>query len=180
MISSLANGQERLDPPFGLCWGDSPEKLILWASRLALNVTITLPGDKPTLRILRVASNSGNLPDTEVSAVEGRFLGGKLFELAVHYDDPSVPADQMANRFTKLKRQISTERGAMLLDQQGKNVIDNFTIQTLSYYREQTKGLTLLLASTLIKDELRKDDRFRFTLIYRNENLRSDTEMTLR
>ena len=77
-----------LEPPFGLRWGDSPEKLITWASRHSLDVTISLPGDQPGLRILKIEPRKGFLPETQAGAVEGRFLGGKLYELTVHYFDP--------------------------------------------------------------------------------------------
>ena len=50
-----------LEPPFGLRWGDSPEKLIAWAGRHALDVTLSLPGDQPDLRIIRIEGDKRRL-----------------------------------------------------------------------------------------------------------------------
>ena len=97
-----AAAQALLKPPFGLHWGDSPEKLIAWASRHALDVTISLPGDQPGLRILKIEPRKGFLPETKAGAVEGRFLAGKLYELTVHYFDREASADLMEARFEEL------------------------------------------------------------------------------
>src|SRR5690606_9177383 len=66
-----AGAQAPLEPPFGLKWGDSPEKLISWASRHSLDVNISLPGKQPALRIVSVSGDGGSLPDSPADAVEG-------------------------------------------------------------------------------------------------------------
>jgi hypothetical protein len=166
--------QAVLDPPFGLRWGDSPEKLILWASRHSLDVTITLPGDQPGLRILKIEPRKGFLPETKAGAVEGRFLGGKLYELTVHYIDRDASADLMAARFEELRKQVASEHGALRTNQQQRTVEDQFVTRTQSFHREPVKGLFLLLAFTEVEDLLRKSKDARFSLIYRNDNYRKE------
>ena len=166
--------QAILEPPFGLRWGDSPEKLIGWASRHSLDVTISLPGDQPALRILRIQPKKGFLPDTQAGAVEGRFITGKLFELTVHYFDPEASADLMESRYEALRKQLASEQGAFLPNQQRRSVEDQFVTRTQSFHREPVKGLFLLLAFTEVEDLLRKSKDGRFSLIYRNDNFRKE------
>ena len=172
VCGSLAQGV--LEPPFGLRWGDSPEKLIVWASKHSLDVNISLPGDQPTMRILRISPKKGFLPETQAGAVEGRFLGGKLYELTVHYVDPEASADLMESRFEALRKQVTLEHGTLLPDQQQRTVADQFVTRTESFHREPVKGLFLLLAFTEVEDLLRKSKDARFSLIYRNDNFRNE------
>jgi len=169
-----ASGQGILEPPFGLRWGDSPEKLINWASRNALDVTISLPGDQPALRILKIEPRKGFLPETKAGAVEGRFLSGKLFELTVHYFDSTAPADLMETRFKELRKQVSQEHGPLLTNQEKRVVADQFVTRTQSFHREPVKGMFLLLAFTEVEDLLRKSKAARFSLIYRNDNFKGE------
>jgi hypothetical protein len=169
-----AAAQAILEPPFGLHWGDSPEKLIAWASRHALDVTISLPGDQPGLRILRIEPRKGLLPETKAGAVEGRFLGGKLYELTVHYFDREASADLMEARFAELRKQVILEHGPLLTNQQQRAVDDQFVTRKQSFHREPVKGLFLLLAFTEVEDLLRKSRDARFSLIYRNDNFRKE------
>jgi hypothetical protein len=164
--------QALVEPPFGLRWGDSPGKLIDWAARHALDVTITLPGSQPGLRIIRIAPRKGPLPETKAGAVEGRFIGGKLYELTVHYFDPEASAELMETRFDELRRQLTKEHGAFLADQQQRSVEDQFATRTESFHREPVKGLFLLLAYTELEDLMRKSKDARFAIIYRNDNLK--------
>jgi hypothetical protein len=166
--------QALLQPPFGLRWGDSPEKLIAWASRHSLDLTISLPGDQPGLRILRIEARKGFLPETKAGAVEGRFLGGRLFELTVHYVDADASADLMESRFEDLRKQVTIEHGTLLTNQQQRSVEDQFVTRTQSFHREPVKGLFLLLAFTEVEDLLRKSKDARFSLIYRNDNYRKE------
>lgn len=163
-----------LEPPFGLRWGDSPEKLIVWASRHSLDLTISLPGDQPGLRILKIEPRKGFLPDTKAGAIEGRFLGGRLYELTVHYFDKEASADLMESRFEELKKQVTTEHGVLMANQQQRAVEDQFVTRTQSFHREPVKGLFLLLAFTEVEDLLRKSKDARFSLIYRNDNFRKE------
>jgi len=174
LASGLSSGQVLLEPPFGLHWGDSPEKLINWASRHSLDVTISLPGDQPGFRILKIQPRKGFLPETKAAAVEGRFLGGRLFELTIHYFDSEASVDMMEARFEELKKQVTKEHGALLSNQQQRLVEDKFVTRTQSFHREPVKGLFLLLAYTEVEDLLRKSKDARFSLIYRNDNFRKE------
>jgi hypothetical protein len=174
LTAGKASAQALLEPPFGLRWGDSPEKLITWASRHSLDVTISLPGDQPGLRILRIEPRKGFLPETKAGAVEGRFLAGKLYELTVHYFDKEASAEIMEARFNELRKQVASEHGALLANQQQRSVEDQFVTRTQSFHREPVKGLFLLLAFTEVEDLLRKSKDARFSLIYRNDNYRKE------
>ena len=180
LMAANAFSQSILNPPFGLRWGDSPEKLIAWASRHSLDLTISLPGDQPGLRVLKIQPRKGFLPETKAGAVEGRFLGGRLFELTVHYFDAEAPAAVMETRFEELRKQVTREHGALLANQQQRSVEDQFVTRTESFHREPVKGLFLLLAYTEVEDLLRKSKDARFSLIYRNDNFRKELETELK
>ena len=174
-----AAAQAVIKPPFGLRWGDSPEKLIGWAEKHNLNITITLPGNQDGLSLLRIYSDKGFLPENQASALEGRFLGGRLYELTVDYVDPKATANQMEARFEALKRQTAKEYGKLRTNQQERKVADQFVTRTQSFHREPVKGLFLLLAYTEVEDLLRKSKSSRFSLIYRNDNYRRELEAAL-
>jgi hypothetical protein len=180
LMTASACAQAILNPPFGLRWGDSPEKLIAWASRHSLDLTISLPGDQPGLRVLKIQPRKGLLPETKAGAVEGRFLGGKLYELTVHYFDAAATADLIEARFEELRKQVTREHGALLANQQQRSVADQFVTRTQSFHREPVKGLFLLLAYTEVEDLLRKSKDARFSLIYRNDNFRKELEAELK
>jgi len=171
--------QAVLSPPFGLSWGDSPEKLVTWAAKHKLNNTITQPGKQPSLRILKISSDKGFLPGTKASAVEARFLSGKLYELTVHYFDATVPADTITARFEKLKKQLIVEHGNFRANQQQRSVHDQYATRTHSYHREPVKGLFMLLVHTEVEDIIRKTKEAKFSLVYRNDNFRQSLEAEL-
>jgi hypothetical protein len=179
--SCRLSAQAVLEPPFGLLWGDSPEKLILWASRHGLDLTISQPGDQPAMRIVKVQPRKGLLPESKAAAVEGRFLSGKLFELTVHYLDPEASADLMAARFEELKREVTARHGVMVSNQRQRMVEDKFATRISSFHREPVKGLLLLLAFTEVEDLLRQKKEARFSLLFRNDNymteIRKDLEL---
>lgn len=177
--AASASAQAVLEPPFGLRWGDTPEKLIDWASRHSLDVNISLPGDQPALRILKISPRKGNLPGAAAQALEGRFHSGRLFELTVHYRDPEAGTDMMEARFNKLKKELSAEYGALSANRQDRVIKDNFATRSVSFHREPVKGLFLLLAYTAVEDQLRKTSEATFSLLYRNDNLRQDLEKLL-
>ncbi|QTN32956.1 hypothetical protein HZ994_11690 [Akkermansiaceae bacterium] len=172
-VSGLS-AQAILAPPFGLRWGDSPEKLISWSSKHSLDLNIFLPGDQPGLRVLSVRRKKGFLPDSAASAVEGKFLNGGLYEVTVHYSDPEAGAEAMEGRFEKLRKQLTTEQGPLVANQQRKLVEDQFVTRTQSFHREPVRGVFLLIAWTEVEDLLRKSKEARFSLIYRNDNFRDE------
>ncbi|BCU79073.1 hypothetical protein [Luteolibacter sp. LG18] len=180
LATGTVRAQAILEPPYGLKWGDSPEKLISWASRHSLDVTISVPGDQPALRVVKIQARKGFLPGTSDAAVEGRFFGGRMFELTVHYIDPEASADLMETRFQQLKQKLSSELGTLVADQQQRSTADQFTTRTQAYHREPVKGLFLMLAFTEIEDLLRKTKDARYSVIYRNDNLRQELEKLMR
>lgn len=175
MMSSVG-AQAILQPPFGLRWGDSPEKLIDWAERHRLDVTIQLPGDQVGLHVIRISPRKGMLPDTKAKSVEGRFKDGKLIELTVDYEDEEVSAELMEARFVELKREMTKEHGTFTVNRQQKSVEDQYSTRTESFHREPVKGLFLLLVFTEVEDLLRKKKESRFSILYRNDNLKAEIE----
>jgi len=159
-------------------WGDSPEKMIKWASRHSMDVHITMLGNQPDLRIIRINPPLGMVPETDgVRAVEGRFLHGRMFELTAHYDDPEAPYEVMMSRFEDLRRNLGNQHGALAANRVLREVDEGLVIRTRSFHREPVKGLFLLLTLTTIEDQAR-GSKARFSLVYRNENLK--TELTER
>ena len=132
------------------------------------------------MRIVKIEPKKGFLPETQAGAVEGRFLAGKLYELTVHYFDPEASADLMETRFDALRKQIISEHGALLTNQQQKRVVDQFVTRTQSFHREPVKGLFLLLAFTEVEDLLRKSKEATFSLIYQNNNFKNELLKTLK
>ena len=174
-----AGAQAVLTPPFGLRWGDSPEKLITWASRHSLDLTISLPGDQPGLRVVKIQPRKGPLPDSKAAALEGRFLGGRLYELTLHYFDAEASAELTEARFEELRRQLTREHGELRANRQKRSVEDQFVTRSQSFHREPVKGLFLLLVRTEVEDLLRKSRDVRFSLVYRNDNFRQALEKEL-
>ena len=119
------------------------------------------------------------MPENQASALEGRFLGGRLYELTADYVDPKATANQMEARFEALKRQTAKEYGKLRTNQQERKVADQFVTRTQSFHREPVKGLFLLLAYTEVEDLLRKSKSSRFSLSYRNDNYRRELEAAL-
>jgi len=174
-----ARGQALLELPYGLKWGDSPEKLIALASQHSLDVNISLPGKQPALRIVRLHSSTGLWPGSTETDLEGRFLGGHLIELTLHYTDPEANANQMEERFEKLKAQMTATHGALINDQRQQSVQDKFATRSQSYHRDPVQGLFLMLMFTEVEDLLRKSKEARYSVMYRNDNLRQEIEKLL-
>jgi len=179
MCGDHLGAQALLEPPFGLHWGDSPEKLLGWAGRNALDVTVVLPGDEAGLRIIKVEPRKGLLPESQAAAVEGRFLAGRLYELTVHYVDKAATADAMVARFEVLRKQLAVQHGAFTADQQQRSVEDKYATKTLAFHREPVRGLLVLLALTEVEDLLRQSRDARFSIIYRNENFKKEMQKEL-
>lgn len=176
LASANLRAQAVLAPPFGLKWGDSPEALIDWAGRHDLDVTIRLPGKEPALRVVRVAPQSGTLPSSQARALEGRFIAGRLFEVAVDYGSPAEPAARTEAHFKEMRKALAREHGALSPNRQEKSVEDQVATRTLSFHREPVRGVFLLLAYTEVEDLLRKRKEATFSLLYRNDNLKQQVE----
>ena len=138
-----------------------------------MDVRITMPGDQPDLRIIRISPAVGFVPETKVRSVEGHFLNGRMFEFTAHYEDPEAPFEVMMTRFEDLRRTLTTEHGNLLANRVLREVDEGFVIRTRSFHREPIKGLFLLLTLTTIEDQAR-GSRARFSLVYRNENLKAE------
>lgn len=173
--SGNACAQSPLAPPFGLRWGDSPENLVTWAEKHALDITITLPAAEPGLRILRASSAQGKpLPQSTATALEARYLKGRLFEVTEHYADPSLPAELFEAQFEETRKRLTRDHGTLLANRRERKVEDHFVTSTRAFHREPVKGLMLMLVSTELEDSLRKSKSSRYSILYRNENLRKE------
>jgi hypothetical protein len=60
-------------------------------------------------------------------------------------------------------------------NQQERSVVDKFATRKISFHREPSKGMMLLLIFTEVEDLLRQSKEARFSLVYRNDNLRLDS-----
>lgn len=170
------SAQDLIQPPFGLRWGDPPGKLISWASKHSLGLNIFTPGDQPAIRVLTVSPKQGLLPGSQASSLEGKFLNGGLYELTVHYTDSTSTAAAMEQRFEALRKQITTEHGALTVNEQQRVLEDQFVTRTKSFHREPVRGVFLLITYTEMEDLLRRAKEGRFSLIYRNDNFRGELE----
>lgn len=177
LTSALSSHAQTLAPPMGLKWCDSPEKLITWAHAQKFDVTISLPADKPALRILRIKTRKGVVAGLEANEIEGRFLSGQMYEVTFHYEsDAEASSDRMNRQFIELKQQVSGQYGELVANQQQRSMKDQFVTRTQAYHREPVRGLFVMLAFTEVEDVLRKTSEARFSLIYRNDNLRLELE----
>ena len=176
LLTCAIQAQELLKPPFGVNWGDSPEKLVSWATEKSLDLTITIPGKDPDLRIIKVAASHGTLPDSMATSVEGKFLHGGLYEMTVHYENFGTSATIMEERFEEMKKQITRDQGPLLANQQHKAVDNHFVTRTQAFHRESFKGVFLLIAWTEVEDLLRKTRQAKFSMIYRNDNFKAELE----
>lgn len=168
--------QAVLEPPLGMKWGDSPERLLDWAAERKLDVRITLPAKSPGLRIIRAESDETSLAGLAARSIEGRYLGGRLIELTLHYGGDRVPVDEVEAAFQETRRKLGAEHGKLTANQRNRTVDNQFATRTQSFHREPVQGLFLLLAYTEVEDLLRKTREASFSVLYRNDNLRQKIE----
>lgn len=174
LCSGMTCAQSPLAPPFGLRWGDSPEALLSWAAKHSLDITITLPAAEPDLRIVRAAPAKGYLPTSTASALEARFLKGRLFEVTEHHADPSLPTELFEARFEETRKHLAHEHGPLLANRRERKVEDQIAVNTRAFHREPVKGLMLMVVFTELEDLLRKSKSSRYSIIYQNDNLRKE------
>ena len=170
-VASKSNGQALLTPPFGLQWGDTPDKVLDWASDKKLDVTVKIPGASPELRIIRVESASGPLPQHQAYALETRYHHGKLFEVTVHYGAPGIDPKRMKADFNELKSALTLKHGILSPNNKQDKNEGGFIRKSVSYHVEPVKGLMLLLVFSQLEDTVRGKHSARFSLIYRNQNI---------
>jgi hypothetical protein len=170
MASSHA--QALLSPPFGLKWGDTPEKLFDWAERQKLDVTLSLPGHQRDERHVTIKNSKGNLPSHDASSLEARFNKGRLYEVVLNYADPKMSFDLAKLKFNEAKRALTHQHGQLKLSSKKRDTTrDNFTTDATSYHVEPVSGLFLMLSYTEVRDSLRKTRRATFSIIYHNDNV---------
>ena len=159
---------EPLPPPLDLQWGGSPARLMALADRFGMDKTVRTPGKEPRITILEVGPEKGSLPGHDASGVEARFLGGKLYEVAVHYTYPGRKTDFVKARFVELKKGLTARYGRFQFDGERKSVADGISTKSESYHIRMADGRTLLLAVTEVKDVKRGDSAARFSVVYHN------------
>lgn len=175
MGGSGARAQSPLAPPFGLRWGDTPENFVSWADKNALDITITLPAAEPGLRILRASSAQGKaLPQSTASALEARYLKGRLFEVTEHHADPALPLELFEARFEETRKRFAHDYGPLLANSRDRKIEDHFVTNARAFHKEPVKGLMLMLVYTQLEDTLRKSTSARYSILYRNENLHQE------
>ena len=168
---SVSHGQAILAPPFGLQWGDTPDKVLNWASKKKLDVTMEMPGKAPELRMIRVESDSGPLPDHQAYALETRYHHGKLFEVTVHYGAPGDDPKRVTADFNKLKSALALKHGIFSPNNKQDKNEAGFIRRSVSYHVEPVRGLMLMLVLSELEDTARGKHSARFSLLYRNENI---------
>lgn len=167
---SLA-AQAILAPPFGLQWGDTPDKVLDWAEAKKLDVHIKIPGHKPEVRELRVSSESGPLPGHQAYALEALYHWGKLYEVTLHYGAPGMKPAKVRASFNKLKSSMTVKHGVFSPNNKKEEKSEGFVRRSVSYHVEPVAGLLLLMSLTEFEDTLRKKRSARFSLLYRNQNI---------
>ncbi|MCP5538333.1 MAG: hypothetical protein H7A51_19130 [Akkermansiaceae bacterium] len=171
VLSVPTHAQAILSPPFGLQWGDTPDKVMDWAEAKKLDVTIEMKGAKPELYIVRISSPNGSLPGHQAYALETRYHWGKLFEVTVHYGAPGMKPVKVKADFEKLKDLMTAKHGPFSPNNKQEKKQDGYVRRSVSYHVEPVKGLMLLLGLTEVEDTLRKKHSVRFSLLYRNQNI---------
>ena len=171
-LLTVASSQALLSPPFGLKWGDTPEKLFDWAERQELDVTLSLPGRQLDERHVTIKNSQGNLPSHDASSLEARFNDGRLYEVVLNYADPKMSFDLAKLKFNEAKRALTHQHGQLKLSSKKRDTTrDNFTTDSTSYHIEPVSGLFLMLSYTEVRDSLRKTRRATFSIIYHNDNV---------
>lgn len=170
-VCTVSHGQAILAPPFGLQWGDTPDKVLNWAGNKKLNVTMEMPGKAPQLRMIRVESDSGPLPDHQAYALETRYHHGKMFEVTVHYGAPGDDPKRVTADFNKLKSALALKHGIFSPNNKQDKNEAGFIRRSVSYHVEPVRGLMLMLVLSELEDTVRGKHSARFSLIYRNENI---------
>jgi hypothetical protein len=172
LAAARCGGAEPLPPPLELQWGGSPTRLMALADRFGMDKTVRTPGKEPRIMILQVGPEKGSIPGHEASMVEARFIGGRLYEVAVHYTYPGRKTDFVKARFIALKKGLTAHYGRFQFDGEKKTVADGITRKSESYHLQVADGRMLLLAITEVKDVKRGDSAATFSVVYHNAAVR--------
>jgi hypothetical protein len=167
-----SHAQALLSPPFGLKWGDSPQKLFDWAENQKLDVTLSLPGHQRDERHVIIKNSKGNLPSHEASSLEARFNKGKLYEVTLNYADPKWSISTAKMKWNEARRALTSQHGQFKLSNKKRDTSrDKFVTDSISYHIEPVSGLFLMMSYTEVRDSLRNSSKARFSLIYHNDNV---------
>ena len=165
--------QAILAPPFGLQWGDTPDKVLKWAEEKELDVVVKIPGKNPETREFKISAEGTSLPQHQAYMLEARYHWGKLYEVTLHYGSVEDKPVDLKAKFEKLKAAMVLKYGLLKPNKKQSSKKDGYNQEAISYHVEPVSGLLLLMSYTEIKDELRGQDSARFSLLYRNHNLLS-------
>jgi len=171
LSSECLTAQAILAPPFGLQWGDRPDRVLDWAEAKKLDVDIKLPGAQPAIQSIRVSAARGSLPGHQAYVLEARYHWGKLFEVTLHYGAPGMKPAGVKAAFNRLKVAMTVKHGVMAPNNKQEKKEDGFIRRSVSYHVEPVAGLLLLMGLTEVEDTLRKKQSVRFSLLYRNQNI---------
>lgn len=166
-----ASAQALLSPPFGLKWGDNPSALMDWADREKLDITIKLSGTDRNQRHIIISKKNATLPGQQASSLEARYERNRLYDVTIHYDDPSLTVHQSKSKFLNAKKALTARHGPFKPTNNFRKSKNSFTTQSLSYHVEPVSGLFVMITYTEITDQLRQTAKSKFSLIYRNDNL---------
>ena len=166
---SVLCAADPLQPPFGLSWGDSPTRLVDWATRTKLDQTVKAPAEQPRVKILRVTPAKGTLPGHDATTLEARFMDGKLFEVALHYTYPGRTSTFVRAQFAELKRILAHRHGPLQLGAKTRGEpLDGVATRSTAYQIDPAPGSSLMLVMTEVSDTKRGDQSARFSVVYHN------------
>jgi len=163
--------QAILAPPFGLQWGDTPDKILDWARDKHLDVNLKIPGDHPEIRDIRVSAIKGSLPGHQAYALDSRYHLGKLYEVTVHYGAPQMKVSKVKADFEHVKTAMVLKHGKLIPNNKQEKKLNGLIRRDVSYHVEPVSGLLLLMVYTEVEDTVRKKKSARFSILYRNENI---------
>lgn len=165
------SAQAILAPPFGLQWGDTPDKVLQWAETQKLDVLVKIPGKRPEIREFRVSAEHGSLPSHQAHALEARYHWGKLYEVSLHYGSSADKTAEVKVNFEKLKTAMAVKHGVFQANNKQESKDDGYIQRSVSYHVEPVSGLMLMIIFTELEDVVRKKETARFSLLYRNHNI---------
>ncbi len=168
----VAHAQAILPPPFGLKWGEAPQKFFQWAETQQLSINIYLPADKLDERHVTISNTGKTLPDHKATSLEARFRKDRLYEVSLHYQLESESYEKARSQFYEAKRSLTTKHGIFKLTHKKRTVLPNdFTVTEQSYHIEPAAGLFLMLSYSELRDNLRRTQKATFSVVYHNDNL---------
>ena len=172
LLSALGvEAQSLLSPPYGQQWAETPDRFLSWAESQDLDIEITSPAENRAKRYIRAYSKKLGNKKLGVHSIEARYHHSQLYEVTVDYFDPKLSSAAAKTKHIEAKRAIVSQYGTMKPGEKSNSEKDGYRTEVVSYHIEPIGGLMLVILSTEVSDLLRKKSLFRFSLIYRNENV---------